>query len=82
MVTVNTPVAARWSYPVRSNESVSLVTNELLANINDLPEVVLIKMRICEKKIKKDKKGEKQAKDGQINVAINTDWGKPERVTH
>ena len=34
------------SYPVRSNESVSLVTNELPANFNDLPEVVLIKMRI------------------------------------
>ena len=50
MVTLNTHSSSHevhmWSYPVRSDEGVSLVTNELLANVNDLPEVVLIKIRM------------------------------------
>ena len=38
-----------WFYPVRSDEGVPLVANELLANVNDLPEVVLVKVKIRKK---------------------------------
>ena len=46
MVTVSSCNSYKRSYPVRSDEGVSLVTNELPANFNDLPKVVLIKLRI------------------------------------
>ena len=57
-----------WFYPVRSDEGVPLVTNELLANVNDLPEVVLIKVKIR----KKDKQSQPINADSLHFVPIQT----------